>query len=323
MSPQAAENIVSDVIRRITSRLGSGGPGREESINAADYDWRQCHHYSPDSLAKLKELAQKAAETMAEKLTELFHTKPDITADSVEQFFAHEAGEGEGAGAAGSWMLHLKPAKGKACGFLRIGSETAAKWVALLLGDDNSKKESSEPLSELEETLLMDIAGAIAQSFARSAAGAGCAAIAPAQQFEKAGDSQLDPMADVCKVTFSVKTGEVVSKADIVLLCEALDPAVGMEIKAGTEAPEKIRGMMLEYIKPSALAIETVVGHASISIMDMVELKAGDVIILEKPVGEPIDVLINGKPLCRGQLAACEGRYAVVAEKTFRATAKK
>ncbi len=321
MTPQAAENIASDVIRRITSRLGSAGPVRDESINAADYDWRQCHHYSPDSLAKLKELAQKAAVTMAEKLTELFHAKPDVAADSVEQIFACEAAEGEGA--AGSWMLHFKPAKGKVCGFLRIGSETAAKWVALLLGDDNSKKDSSEPLSELEETLLMDIAGAIAQSFAKSASGAGCAAVAPAPQFEKGGDSQLDPMADVCKATFSVKTGEVVSKADIVLLCETLDAAVGMEVKAGTEAPEKTRGMMLEYIKPSAVPIETVMGGASIRIMDMVELKAGDVIILDKQVGEPIDVLINGKPLCRGQLAACEGRYAIVAEKTLRATAKK
>jgi flagellar motor switch protein FliN/FliY len=321
MTPLAAANIESDVIRQITSRFGSAGPSRDESIAAVDYDWRQCHHYSPDLLAKIKELAEKAAGALAEKLTNLFHAKPDIATDPPEQLFARELSEGEGA--APSWMLHFKSSKGKTCGYLGLGSETAMKWVALLLGDDNSKKEASAVLSELEETLLMDIATTIGQSFAKSVAAAGGAAIAPAAQSEKVSNHQLDAFADVCRVTFSVKAGEAASKMDIALLCEVLDPAVGMEIKAGAEAPEKTRSTMIEAMKSSTLAIDTLLGHASIRIKDMAELKAGDVIVLEKTVGEPIDVFINGKALCRGQLAAYEGRYAIVAEKINKMTAKK
>jgi flagellar motor switch protein FliN len=75
-------------------------------------------------------------------------------------------------------------------------------------------------------------------------------------------------------------------------------------------------------IKPSPVTIDTRLGQASVRIKDIAELKAGDVIVLGRSIDEPLEVFINGRQLCMGQLAAYEGQYAVVATGTFTQAAK-
>jgi flagellar motor switch protein FliM len=321
MTQLPSGNIVSDVIRRITSRLGPARPMRQDPVAAVDYDWRQCHHYGPNAMAKLKETTSKAAAAIAEKLTDLFHAKPDISVDSVSQLFAREAISGSDS--AGAWILQFNRQKGKACGILTVSSATALKWVAQLLGDDNSKSGAARGLSELEETLLLDIAFAMGQSFTQSFGAAGGAAISTGTQFAKGSDLQIDPFADVCKMTLGIKTAAGDGTMDIVLLCDVLDPMLGADAQTSSTSPERAKAAILDAIKPSSVSIETVFGHSSISIKDMVELKAGDVIILDKTVGESIEVYLDGRALCLGQLAEYEGRYAIVTEQAFTTVATK
>jgi flagellar motor switch protein FliM len=315
MTQLPAGNLESDMIKLIASRLRPSRPGQDTSVNAVDYDWRQCHHYGPPAMAKLKEAATKVAGAIADKLKDTFHARPDVTVDSLEQCFARELVTDS------ARLLPLNRQKGKACGFLSIGPATALKWVSQLLGDDHSKQEASRSLSELEETLLLDLAISIGQSFSQGIGAAGGAPIAAGAQFGQ--DTGLEAFADVCKMTLSVKTAAGASTMDIALLCEILDPMVGMDAKAASISPERVKAAILESIKPSPVTIETMFGHASMRIKDIAELKAGDVVVLDKTIGEPIEVFINGRPLCLGQLAAYEGRYAIVAEETFAMTATK
>jgi flagellar motor switch protein FliN len=102
-----------------------------------------------------------------------------------------------------------------------------------------------------------------------------------------------------------------------------LDPVVGASAKAASASPEKVKAAMLASIKPCTVTIDTMFGHAAMRIKDIAELKAGDVVVLDKTIGEPVEVSINGRDLCLGQLAAYEGRYAIVAQETFAMTATK
>jgi flagellar motor switch protein FliM len=303
--------IESDVIRRITSRLGVGRPTREDPVTAVDYDWRQCHHYGPAAVGQLKEAITKAGSAVADKLTDLFHAKPDITVESLEQSFAKEALEAAAAG--GAWTMNLNRQKGKNCGVMAIGMVTAGKWVSQLLGDDSTKREEGKELSELEQTLLVDLTFAIGQSFSQALAASKAPQIAAETQMSKNLTAQLDPMADACRITLTVKTANDSSKLDIVLLCDVLDPVVGMDQSAAGLLPERVKAMMMECIKPSPVVINATLGGASISIKDIADLKAGDVLVLARSIDEPIEVFMNGKELCVGQLAEYEGRYAVVA----------
>jgi flagellar motor switch protein FliM len=306
--------LESDVISRITSRLGLARPVKEDPVAAVDYDWRQCHHYGPAAVAQLKEAITKAAATVADKLADLFHARPDITIQSLEQSFAKEAIEA--AAANGAWVMNLSRQKGKNCGVLSIGAVAAGKWVAQLLGDDSSKREDGKELSELEQTLLLDIAFAVSQAFSQTMAAAKAAAISPETQLAKGLTVQLDPMADACRITLAVKTATDASALDIVLLCDVLDPVVGMDQSAAGASPERVKAVIMECIKPSPVVINATLGRASISIKDIADLKAGDVIVLARTIDEPVEVFMNGKELCLGQLAEFEGRYAVVASET-------
>jgi|GEM_PF-5027716 len=312
MTPLQDSRIESDVIRRIAGRLGSAAPRAEEAITAVDYDWRQCHHYSPDALSQLRGVFEATCQTIAEKLTDLFHAKPEVTVGSLEQLFAHEAVEEPDP--TSSWTLRLSRQKGGPCGYLSLSSATAMKWVAQLLGDEGAKNDTSRELSELEETLLQDITGAIAQAFVAAIAAAGGSAMSAEVQLTRGGQSILDPLADVCKSTLSIKTAADTSTMDLVLLCDSMDAIVGMGAKEASATPEKVRGTILESIRPCSLTVDPILGCASVSIRDMVELKTGDVLVLDKLVGEPIEVFMSGRKLCLGQLAACEGRYAIIAE---------
>jgi flagellar motor switch protein FliM len=218
--------LESDVIRRITSRLGQGRPGRDESVVAVDYDWRQCHHYGPAAVTQVNEVVTKAASAIADKLTDLFHARPEIAIASMEQCFAGEAIEAASAG--GAWVMNFSRQKGKNCGTLSINPAAAIKWVAQLLGDDSSKHEEGKELSELEQTLLLDMAFAVGQSFAQAVGAAKGAAIVAETQLSKGANAQMDKLADACRITLSIKTAADSSTMDIVLLCDVLDPIVGM-----------------------------------------------------------------------------------------------
>ncbi len=54
------------------------------------------------------------------------------------------------------------------------------------------------------------------------------------------------------------------------------------------------------------LAVE--LGRMSMRIRDIKSLRQGEVISLQRPVGDPLDIRINGRIVARGEVVATEGR---------------
>jgi flagellar motor switch protein FliM len=50
----------------------------------------------------------------------------------------------------------------------------------------------------------------------------------------------------------------------------------------------------------------------SLRLNDILALEEGDIIVLEKAISEPIDILLQNKPAFQAHLAARAGRYALV-----------
>jgi flagellar motor switch/type III secretory pathway protein FliN len=147
-------------------------------------------------------------------------------------------------------------------------------------------------------------------------AAAKAAAVSPETQLSRGVSAQLDPMADACRISMAVKTSTDASVLEFVLLCDVLDPVVGMDQSVAAASPERVKAIVMECIKPSPVVIDAMLGRGSISIKDIADLKAGDVIVLARSIDEPVEVFMNGKELCVGQLAEYEGRYAVVTSQT-------
>jgi flagellar motor switch protein FliN/FliY len=60
---------------------------------------------------------------------------------------------------------------------------------------------------------------------------------------------------------------------------------------------------------PLDVAVE--IGRTRVAIRDLLQLGQGSVLELAKAAGEPLDVLINGRPVARGEAVMVNDRFGV------------
>ena len=53
------------------------------------------------------------------------------------------------------------------------------------------------------------------------------------------------------------------------------------------------------------------VGRAKIPLAELVELAPGSLVVLDREVHEPADILVNGKIVARGEVVTMDGHYGV------------
>jgi flagellar motor switch protein FliN/FliY len=71
-------------------------------------------------------------------------------------------------------------------------------------------------------------------------------------------------------------------------------------------APENI-GLILDI--PMQVTVE--LGRAKKNVEDILKLGTGSVIELDKLAGEPVDILVNGKPIARGEVVVIDENFGV------------
>ena len=84
----------------------------------------------------------------------------------------------------------------------------------------------------------------------------------------------------------------IVSAVEAVAHDASLVPAEPASMKAIHDVPVKV---------------QAVLGGAKITIDDLLNTRAGTVIELDRRVGEPVDVVVNGRLLARGELVMIDG----------------
>jgi len=70
-------------------------------------------------------------------------------------------------------------------------------------------------------------------------------------------------------------------------------------------------GAVAQALGSLRITVTVVVGDAEMSLRELLDLAPGAVVHLNRLVGEPVDVLIAGSPVARGELVTVDGRLAV------------
>lgn len=70
-------------------------------------------------------------------------------------------------------------------------------------------------------------------------------------------------------------------------------------------------GDNLELILDVPLAVTVELGRVRMPVRNLLALGAGSIIELAKLAGEPLDVLINGKPVARGEAVMVNEKFGV------------
>jgi len=83
-----------------------------------------------------------------------------------------------------------------------------------------------------------------------------------------------------------------------------------------TETPEAVAtpegdGSNLELILDVPLAVTVELGRVRMPVRQLLSLSAGSVVELSKLAGEPLDVLINGQQVARGEAVMVNDKFGV------------
>lgn len=84
---------------------------------------------------------------------------------------------------------------------------------------------------------------------------------------------------------------------------EAQRPPEAAAREAHVPGPE---GPGLELIKRIPVSVQVVLGSATMTVSELMQLGRGSVVMLDRGVGEPVEVLVNGRVVARGEVVVIE-----------------
>ncbi|MDR1728398.1 MAG: flagellar motor switch protein FliN [Acidobacteriota bacterium] len=67
----------------------------------------------------------------------------------------------------------------------------------------------------------------------------------------------------------------------------------------------------LDLLLDVELPVSIAFGHAEMTLKDVVKLGTGAVIELNKSVNDPVTIIVNQKPIARGEVVMVDGNYGV------------
>lgn len=83
-------------------------------------------------------------------------------------------------------------------------------------------------------------------------------------------------------------------------MTENVDPADPSQISA--------RASLVGHVE---LECEAVFGHGKMTVSQLTALAEGDFVALDRTPADPVDIVVNGKTIARGEIVTADGRFAV------------
>jgi flagellar motor switch protein FliN/FliY len=77
----------------------------------------------------------------------------------------------------------------------------------------------------------------------------------------------------------------------------------------GDAAAESFTDLRRLSAVPVDLSVE--IGRARMSVGETLELREGSVVTLDRMAGEPVDLLVNGKPIARGEVVVIDEQFGL------------
>jgi len=105
---------------------------------------------------------------------------------------------------------------------------------------------------------------------------------------------------------------KIASGPDTGLLLDEFNEALGdSEIEPAAKAHTAQDPTRLAALYDIPVNITIVLGRAQIEVTDLLALEKGDVVELDRKVGEAIDLLVNNRLVARGEVVLVEGRLGI------------
>lgn len=305
-------------MQQLLASIGSRQTDADKNMNAPPYDWYQPHYFNDQQTKRLSAFTAKLATVLAAKFGVLCQKCSEVVIVSASEHFAAQfigqgsADQDDKSKGPVNYYLPFSTGQEEACGFVSIPPQTALVWTTQLLGDTESKEKTTRPLSDLEASLLFDMAKQIVDALSAGAEKTG---------FKYASNAVMDHLPlqlkgteEFCKITFQVKKkdDETASEAHILILCDKLLPLVSDSGQVTTKFPDKeITRAMQNHIETISIPITVQLASVAVTVEQALNLSPGDILLFDKRIDEPAHLLVSGKAIFQGKCAKSAGKYAL------------
>lgn len=88
-------------------------------------------------------------------------------------------------------------------------------------------------------------------------------------------------------------------------------PELAEVTPAGSNGDERPTRLGLEPVHKVLVRVQAVLGQTKLNVGDLMRMRSGDVIDLDRRVGEPVDVWVNNRLIARGEVVLTGGLLGV------------
>ncbi len=314
MSDTGANNLSKQRIQQLLAAVGSRPAEDNTQVQTTEYDWHQPHYFSGEQIKKLDDFAKIFATAIAEKFASLCQSDFNVTVVSITQHFAAEF-RNETSDSKQEYFLGFGTNQAQQCGVVGVPNETAVIWARQLLGESETEGESDKDLSQLEVSLLSDVASGIIEAFSGSYESFDFHPVDSVIRRELS--LKLSGSEVLCRISFNVKRAdsENASEAYLLMLCSELDIVAGKTESIGGPnalSPGEVSKAILQHIERMHVNVTAQLAETQLAFNQILNLHADDILVLDKRVNEPIELKVDGRGVYRGWPAKSAGQYAVV-----------
>ncbi|MHC4534067.1 MAG: FliM/FliN family flagellar motor switch protein [Planctomycetota bacterium] len=317
---EGAKNLSKEKIRQLLVAVGSGPLEDTTGIKATEYNWHQPHYFDRKQLNRLDDFTKRVARAMSVKFVDFCHSEFEVSVVSTVQHFAADLVDQAMESRQDDYYLAFGNDQDNPCGLISIPTHTAFIWATQLLGDPESDVEDSgRDLSQLEESLLLDMLSALIKAFSQKNWD-----FQPGKNIvRRLFPIELKGTEELCKITFDVKRNdpEKTTEAYILIRCSQLESVVGKAEQAvGGFSADDISKAILGHMQKMPVYIMAQLASTVLTLKEIMSLEVGDILLLDKKVNEPIELITSGRTALLGRPAKLAGKYAVVITELFKDT---
>ena len=317
MSNKVPNNLTGEKIQQLLSAVGSAPIDESSKIEAQDHNWSEPHYFSKEQNNKLNLFIEDLAAALAKRFTEFCRSQFEVTVVSSKQYFADDFINQFSNDGQEIFYLLFDTDKGEQLGLLGMPGQTAFSWAKQLLGDTEAQENAEKELSQLEKSLLLDLASALIQTFSQLYPTCG---LHPAKSLiSKQWPLNLEGTEELCQLSFNVKQSEKENSTEAFFLipCGKLEPIFGPNKKAVSELSQENKSqMILEHLEETPVCVTAQLASVELSFEEMMDLQVNDIVLLDKKVNEPVELIVEGRTVCYGWPAKSAGKYAVTISET-------
>jgi flagellar motor switch protein FliM len=303
-------SMSKEKIQQLMMAVGSGPAEDTTQVEATEYNWHEPHYFNNEQLVKLGFFTKSAAGAMAQKFSKFFRSGYSVTVASTTQHYVHEfpgnPSEQE------NYYIAFSDEKEQICGLVGIPEQAAHNWARQLLGDSESEKEPGGDMTQLEESLLLDLVSALLEVF--SCNNKSLDLHAATNIVKGQCPLEIESTEELCKITFDVKKADSENGSEIyfLILCSKLKPATGEAEEESVDfSAEEVSKAILGHLNEMSVLITGQLASTMLTFEEIMDLQVDDILVLDKRIDQPAELIVGDRTFYYGCPAKSAGKYAV------------